>query len=664
MDGQIDSIIQENKARRELLMSPYDPVTGEGSPIARKVISFSAAGQQMCWGFPLAMYEENKVLLDAIEAHQSVEATMKFASQICDSYSVAIFMKDLMNMRFRHDFEFWAFSTVKIQDKQSKQMIPFRLNRPQRKALAIIEKMRRDRTPIRFIICKARQWGGSTLVQIYMAWMQIIQRTGWHSAIVTDVEDQARNIRGMFSKLAKNYPKVLGSIVFMPHEGSTKNRIIKDRGCIIGVGSVQKPDSLRSFDFAMTHMSEVSLWKSTAQKSAEDLAQTLRATVPDVPDSLAAVESSPKGVGNFFHREWLAAKEGKSSYVPIYVAWHEIEMYQKPVENYEVFIKWMLSDSYAMYLWNLGATLEGIKWYFDTKRGENYDDWRMKSEYSSDDIEAFQSTGARVFSQAYVELARRNNKDPEFIGDVFGSTNKGKTALDGVDFKVVDRGPMYVWGLPDKSINISNRYLVTVDIGGRTEKADYSVIRVIDRYWMSEGGKPEIVATWRGHIDQDLLAWKAAQISKLYNNALLVVESNSLNTEESEGNHFLTVLDEVVKYYPNIYARTEPDKVRQGLPIRYGFQTNMNTKPMVIDTLNGALREEAYIERDRRACDEMDTYEVKENGTYGAVEGCHDDIVMATAIGLWICFNYMPMPKEFTPSSGKGKNRIISEATI
>ena len=50
---------------------------------------------------------------------------------------------------------------------------------------------------------------------------------------------------------------------------------------------------------------------------------------------------------------------------------------------------------------------------------------------------------------------------------------------------------------------VTNRYLTVVDVGGRSNKADWSVIVVFDRYWMMEGDKPCVVAQWYGHIDID-----------------------------------------------------------------------------------------------------------------------------------------------------------------
>jgi hypothetical protein len=151
----------------------------------------------------------------------------------------------------------------------------------------------------------------------------------------------------------------------------------------------------------------------------------------------------------------------------------------------------------------------------------------------------------------------------------------------------------------------------------------------------------------------------------MYNNALFIPESNSYDKTsiEAEGDHFLTILDEIVKYYPNIFARTDPEKIRQGIPVKYGFHTNPVSKPMIIDFLNAALRDELYYERDDRVFSELDTYEIKPNGRYGAVDGCHDDMVMATAIGLWACLKHLPPPRIILPTVKRRPGRI-TEATI
>ena len=210
-----------------------------------------------------------------------------------------------------------------------------------------------------------------------------------------------------------------------------------------------------------------------------------------------------------------------------------------------------------------------------------------------------------------------------------------------------------------------NRYIVSVDVGGVSDKADYSCIAVADRLPMLEGGVPEICALWHGHIEHDKLAWKAAQIAKAYDNTLLVIEANTLETEGTEGNNFEYILNEIADSYHYLYSRTSEQEIRQGRPRRWGFHTNPSTKPMVINFMVKSLRDGLYIEHSSHTCDEYDLYEIKENGKeMGAVEGNHDDRVMATAILIWVCYNY-PLPSEVkTHNSAKRKTSIVSEASL
>ena len=168
---------------------------------------------------------------------------------------------------------------------------------------------------------------------------------------------------------------------------------------------------------------------------------------------------------------------------------------------------------------------------------------------------------------------------------------------------------------------------------------------------MAADGLPRVCAQWYGHIDMDLLAWKAAQVACYYDHALLVVESNTLEThvegrllEGGDQSHY--ILSEIRNEYDNLYARQRSaDEIREGAPLRYGFHTNVRTKPQIISTLIAVVRDGLYEERDARCLDEMLTYERRLNGSYGAVDGHHDDLLMTRAIGLHICYHEMPLPR-------------------
>jgi hypothetical protein len=80
------------------------------------------------------------------------------------------------------------------------------------------------------------------------------------------------------------------------------------------------------------------------------------------------------------------------------------------------------------------------------------------------------------------------------------------------------------------------------------------------------------------------------------------------------------------------------------VPVKWGFHTNASTKPMVINALAQGLRDCGFIDPDARLYNECDTYEIDQNGAYNAVEGQHDDIIMSTAIGIYVS-SKMDAPK-------------------
>ena len=419
----------------------------------------------------------------------------------------------------------------------------------------------------------------------------------------------------------------------------------------MGVGSAQEPDALRSFDFSMIHMSEVGIWKPTPTRSAEDIVQSLYATVPDVPGSLIIIESTAKGVGNFFHLEYQAAKAGTSQYRPVFVAWFEIPRYQLPVRDYDKFIASM--NDYNWWQWQQGATLEGIHWYNTYKLEKRYNDFQMKSEFPTTDDEAFQSTGNRFYDQQYTNRHRQLCKPPRHTGDLRGMSYTGAESLQGIEFIENGNSHFSIWQMPEISsqTRITERYLVTVDIGGRSDKADWSVVTVTDRYWMMDSaGVPEVVARWRGHTDHDALAWKAAQIATWYDNALLVIESNTLETKDcrQEGDHFYSVLNEISEAYDNLYTRsaTNPDTVIEGSPVKYGWHMNKKTKTQAYDKHYQCIRDHLFIDRDYRAVDEMEFLEYKTDGSLGSVTGQHDDIVDTDAVACYIAWEEMAIPRE------------------
>lgn len=653
-------IIKQNSERKKKLSETYNPISGEGSTsINREKVEIKEFPLQSIY-IPTAMMQENDII-QLIENGASGYLRNKGISNAGERDILNLWIK-FCRKRLRYDFEYWAKSCAVISGKGKGCDIPFTLNRAQRVYLKAMEDLRLANKPIDIILCKARQWGGSTLTQLYMLWIQLLHKQNWNSVICGDIEKQSSIVAGMLAKVLNRYPTWAANgkkITTTPFQGTRNSRVISISNSRYSLGSSQKPDSLRSEDISMAHLTEVGLWKTTAGRKPEDLVQSIFGSIASAPYTVKVMESTAKGVGNFFHRTWIEATQGRNNFTAVFIPWFLIELYSKPIneKEYGEFIESM--NDYEKNLFTLGATLEAIAWYRD-KRREISDEWRLFSEFPSTANEAFQSTGRRVFRIQYVNNIRKTCIPPAFKGDI--TDNKFTSAIPGEN---TNENSLWIWLMPDKEQHMRNRYIVTVDVGGVSDKSDYSCIVVADRAAMLNGGIPEIAAIWHGHIEHDKLAWKAVEIAKAYDNALLVIEANTLETEATEGDNFEYILNEIAGNYCNLYSRTSQTEIRQGRPRRWGFHTNSSTKPMVINFLIKALRDELYIERCIQTTYELDLYEIKENGKeMGAVEGNHDDRVMATAILIWVCYNY-PLPTIITNDTHRrNRTSIISEASI
>lgn len=695
---EVETILRENEQRQARIHAVFNPVTGQGS-VGRRV-------RAVISDFPIKEQWLPKAMMRVPLVRQIVKCGSigKFLEEEMNidnptEENVHKVVEQFVRIRCKHDFPFWAAMFVYIKNKGGGTDVLFRLTRPQRKLVEVLEDMRMHNMPIRLILLKARQWGGSTTIQLYMAWLQLVLRVGLNSLIIAHQGMGSDEIMDMFNRMMASYPvEILHKLgekyndneetfVGVGKSGAIKR--VPQRNCKIKIGTAERPDSCRGGDYNLVHLSEVGLWKTTDGKKPEDIVRSACSGMVYRPYTMVVYESTANGTGNFFQREYDAAKAGRSMFKALFIAWYDIDIYTLPFasddkradfaisllenrNNHNVMSDREECGAYLWKLWTYGATLEAIHWYVVERSGKNSHSV-MASEYPSDDIEAFVNSGSHVFDEDLVDKLKAWCRPPKFIGDVYGDKDEGPEALRHVRFSEDKQGLFWIWEKPDIDPEevIRHRYLVTVDIGGRSNKADWSVIVVFDRLYMMDGDKPVVVAQWYGHIDIDLLAWKAAQIAAYYDNALLVIESNTLETHDKErivdGDQSQFILNQIKDVYDNLYARKQSEEdIREGAPRRYGFHTNVSTKPMIISTLVKVIRESMYVERDERCLDEYKTYERKQNGAFGAIEGKHDDLLMTRAIGLHICFFEMETPKAVKRhSSIVGVQRTaVSAATI
>lgn len=702
MEAEVKRILEENKRRWDEINTPFNPLTGEGSIGPRVHLHVEDYPEFPDLYLPEEMVSSEPIIrvlagtgsLQRTWETISHDNTTALGATWCEEYRDNL-IEYIFRLRIYYDFPFWAFCTVTITNKGGGDDIRFRLNRQQRILASVFERQRLAGRCIRVVLAKSRQWGGSTLTQIYMAWIQLVRVPGINSVIIGHISTSSSEVMDMFKRVISSYPvKLLHP--FGAYTSSTEKKIenvgrnilrVPQRNCKIKLGSAQTPDSARGGDSALVHLTEVAFFRKTEGKKPSDIVRSACAgSQPQNTNSMQVYESSPNGSKNFFHKEYLAAKNHETIFEAVFVAWWQNEKLFIPFQteaDKESFARWLYQNrrqdyapdnrhepgTYLWYLYKTGATLEGIAWYIQ-QRTTYFDHADIAAEYPTDDIEAFTYSGMKVFDDRLVEQLRPGCMPPRWTGELEADGMYGDKALQGIHFVPDSSGRLSVWDKPEVSLHerVTDRYLVVVDIGGQWAKADWSVIAVFDRLNMIDGGEPILVAQWYGHIDMDLLAWKAAQIAAWYDDALLVIESNTIETKDPnrivDGDQSYTVLNEISEYYDNLYARRTPeDAIRTGRPVRYGFQTNVSTKPKIISVLKRVIREKLYVERDERCLDEYKTYERKPSGAnvYGAMDGYHDDLLMTRAIGMQVCFYELPVPAIVSRNTDTLRNQITKQ---
>jgi hypothetical protein len=181
-------------------------------------------------------------------------------------------------------------------------------------------------------------------------------------------------------------------------------------------------------------------------------------------------------------------------------------------------------------------------------------------------------------------------------------------------FREHPRGELRVW----REHEPAETYYIGADVAMGLRNGDYSVAQVLD-------SQKRLVASFRAHLHPDYFASVLYDLGIHYNEALIGVENN---------NHGILTAVRLGRdlAYPRIYTEVIEGKLNDTDSISIGFRTTERTKPLIIDRLRAAMREEELEIFDEVTLREMLSYIVTESGKMEAEQGNHDDCVMSLAI--------------------------------
>ena len=494
---------------------------------------------------------------------------------------------------------------LKIKTKNN-DVVPLRLNEPQRRLYDVIKTQAEQGKPIRLIILKARQMGFSTLTEA-LIFHRTATKANVNSLIIAHKDDATTNLFNMSKLFYSELPPLMRparrasnarEIIF---DSPARQEDIKGLNSRIKCATAGGDGVGRSDTFSNVHISEFAFWPGDKMSTLNALMQS----VPSTPGTMVIIESTANGFDDF-KRLWDAAVAGDNDFIPVFFPWFELSEYSKPYDGFT------LTEAEKSLMKRYNLTLDQLtwrRWCIKNNCGGDLDLFRQ--EYPASPEEAFIATGACVFdTETVIKRIEELNKNSEYHPGEFGYQYDGNT-VTCAHWEDKERGCIRIFKQPEPK----KPYAIGGDTAG--EGSDYFTAHVID----NTAG--EQVAVLRSDsMDEDEYTRQIYCLGMYYNNALVGVEANFSTFPIRE----LSRLG-----YHKQYVRETPDTFTGAIKKAFGFKTTAATRPVIIANLVQIVRDEIYLINDIQTLREMLSF-VKIKGKPQAEEGEHDDLVMGLAI--------------------------------
>ena len=411
------------------------------------------------------------------------------------------------------------------------------------------------------IVLKSRQLGISTLIAGYSLWLMLFNQDK-NILVIATKQDTAKNLVTKVRVMYDNLPSWLKTGV----QEDNKLSLRFNNGSQIKAVSAAA-DSARSEALSLLIIDEAAfiddidkIWASAQQTLATG--------------GTAIINSTPNGVGNFYHKQWVKAKLSESGgFNPIELLWWvHPERDQRWRDEQDILLGPDLAkqECDGDFLSSGRSVIEGelIKWYEET--------------YVSDPKE---KRGAE--DSYWIWDYPDPNKTYMVIADVARGDGNDYSAFHVLDIDSLEQVAEYKGKLDTKTygnmlVSVGTEYndaLLVVE----NANIGWAVIQqIIDR------GYPNLYYTYKedGYIDPSI------HLSKGYD------------------------LKDKSQMVP-------------------GFTTSSKTRPLLISKLETYFRERSIIIKSARLAEELYVF-IWHGSRAEAQTGYNDDLVMSLAIGLWV----------------------------
>ncbi len=451
---------------------------------------------------------------------------------------------------------------------------------------------------LRDIVVKARKIGFTT------RWMgkhfpRAIMTEGYQALAFTYDEDEAEYMFGIANRFYEMLPK------------GTPPRKGKDTGTAMGFPKIDS-----GIDVQSSGGRRKGRGRTPSAILLDEFAQYDENVAVDIFSSVVnsaplwvpiTIQSTPRGIGNEFHRQFVRAENGESTFKAHFYPWmwlpekHRITEESATLAAHEWLkgtLEYTDEERLLLETWNaahpdLLLDQDNIRWR-RYKAAEDPD--TFKQEYPENSVDCFLATTDSVFDTKLLTPWVQRAHPPLF-------TDRNNT--------------LKVWKRPQPG----QAYCIGVDCGEGIVGRDNSAAEI-------GTVRGEVVAVLAGIYDQVEFAQMVYEIGMQYNEAFVL-------NERQGGFTFQLTLHNMG--YKNLYRHVDQTAaIRSKAEPALGFPTSTASKGLLINTMRAALKSDGFQCPDIQTLREMVEYKRHKDGTYGAPVGVdsHDDRAMASMMYL------------------------------
>jgi hypothetical protein len=505
---------------------------------------------------------------------------------------------------------------------------------------AALEQQQADKVPMRTLACKVRQDGSSRFHMCRAYWMG--RNHPIEVAVIADDKNTTPRLLNMW-EVAHQQDRFgdhrwgnTAACVGFPRKFSHGTTLFEETANDPRAGQGGTPQVLIS--------SETAHYRSSGKSTGETVFQSIANSVPDLPGTWMALESTANGKQGVYYKTYLKAvtlaqwQNGLrgNGFIKCFSAWFENRDYDdthRTTEREAGEIMATLTEREVSLIERYGPQniTPGRLGWRRRKLAEPHfsgDEEKFDQEYPHSMDSAFVSSGTQVFDHAGLEvMATQVNTG---AGPQTGKIENGVFVQTGLM-----EAWLRLWEVPIPGCS----YLLHADFmegeqSAGDRKQDCHAVGVIRAAYVDPSGgmhKARLVAAIKPEcrVNIDVLIGWIADVHRMYGECLVVPEVNSafgvIALLNAAGAH-------------NLWTRTESEEQRrigEGKQLRKrGWLTTEPLREQIIANLQRYVREREIEIGCPRLLEELQNFITKANGRKEAAGGHHDDWVMSFAIGV------------------------------